>query len=244
MSELNIWYHTLNVGFRTRISGETDFPCIYGERVGLGRSYVKVDGELTYDKWCRGIQAGRNYIGDGRSHLIDFSIDGTELGSDDSTVKLAQPGRVSIRAKVAALLAQSRSIKIGPFNEKPYWHIERARLGNSRKVPVEVIVNGLPVSQTTIDADGTMIDFATEIEIEKSSWIALRILGSSHTNPIWVIVGDQPVRASRQSAEWCLKSVDQCWSQKQRFIKADEMEQAKADYQHARDVYRRRIEES
>jgi hypothetical protein len=26
--ELNIWYHTLNAGFRTRISGETDFlPC-------------------------------------------------------------------------------------------------------------------------------------------------------------------------------------------------------------------------
>ena len=44
--ELNIWYHTLNVGFRTRISGETDFPCIYGEKVGLGRSYVKLDGKL------------------------------------------------------------------------------------------------------------------------------------------------------------------------------------------------------
>src|SRR5690606_10542977 len=25
--ELNIWYHTLNCGFRARISGETDFPC-------------------------------------------------------------------------------------------------------------------------------------------------------------------------------------------------------------------------
>jgi hypothetical protein len=25
-AELNVWYHTLNVGFRTRISGETDFP--------------------------------------------------------------------------------------------------------------------------------------------------------------------------------------------------------------------------
>ena len=39
--ELNIWYHTLNVGFRTRISGETDFPCIYDDKVGLGRSYVQ-----------------------------------------------------------------------------------------------------------------------------------------------------------------------------------------------------------
>jgi hypothetical protein len=33
--ELNIWYHVLNVGFRTRLSGETDFPCIYDDRVGL-----------------------------------------------------------------------------------------------------------------------------------------------------------------------------------------------------------------
>ena len=46
--ELNIWYHTLNAGFRTRISGETDFPCIYGDRVGLGRSYVQLD-RLDYD---------------------------------------------------------------------------------------------------------------------------------------------------------------------------------------------------
>jgi hypothetical protein len=40
--ELNIWYHTLNCGLRCRISGETDFPCVYGERVGLGRVYVKL----------------------------------------------------------------------------------------------------------------------------------------------------------------------------------------------------------
>ncbi|HMJ90810.1 MAG TPA: CehA/McbA family metallohydrolase, partial [Candidatus Acidoferrum sp.] len=36
-AELNMWYHSLNAGFRVRASGETDFPCIYGERVGLGR---------------------------------------------------------------------------------------------------------------------------------------------------------------------------------------------------------------
>ena len=34
--ELSIWYHTLNVGFRTRIAGETDFPCITDDRVGRG----------------------------------------------------------------------------------------------------------------------------------------------------------------------------------------------------------------
>ena len=51
--ELNIWYHTLNCGYTCRISGETDFPCIYGDKVGLGRAYVKLDGgpPLDYDQW-------------------------------------------------------------------------------------------------------------------------------------------------------------------------------------------------
>ena len=80
--------------------------------------------------------------------------------------------------------------------------------------------------------------------IERSSWLAMRILPSSHTNPIWVLVAGKPVRASRRSAEWCLKGVEQCWSQKERFIKREELEQAKADYEHARRTYQRLITES
>ena len=48
--ELNIWYHTLNTGFRTRISGETDFPCIYDDRIGMARSYAKLEGALDFDR--------------------------------------------------------------------------------------------------------------------------------------------------------------------------------------------------
>ena len=44
--ELNMWYHTLNCGFRTRLSGETDFPCIFDERVGIARSYFKPDRRI------------------------------------------------------------------------------------------------------------------------------------------------------------------------------------------------------
>ena len=79
--ELNIWYHTLNCGYRAKISGETDFPCIYGERVGLGRVYVKLaDGQLDFDRWCEGIKQGRSYVTDGHSHLIDFQVNDRELG--------------------------------------------------------------------------------------------------------------------------------------------------------------------
>ena len=244
--ELNIWYHTLNVGFRTRISGETDFPCIYGERVGLGRSYVKLDGKLNYADWCEGIRQGRNYVGDGRSHLLEFKVNDQAMGEKGSELKLAQPSSVKVQLKAAALLNEqpNSEIKSRRYADKPYWDIERARIGDSREVPVELIVNGYPVAKQKIVADGTLRDLTFDAKIERSSWVAVRILPSSHTNPIWVQVGDKPVRASKRSAEWCLKGVDQCWSQKQRFIKADEMEQAKQDYEHARQTYRKILGES
>ncbi|HZR18275.1 MAG TPA: CehA/McbA family metallohydrolase [Verrucomicrobiae bacterium] len=243
--ELNMWYHTLNVGFRTRISGETDFPCIYGERVGLGRSYVKLGDKLTYDAWCEGIREGHNYVSDGRSHLMDFKIDGAVMGENGSELRLAKPAMVHVTAKVAALLDENSKpeIKKRPYSEKPYWDIERARLDDSRHVPLELIVNGYPVARKEVNADGSLRDVTFDVQIDKSSWVALRILPSSHTNPIFVLVDGKPIRASRRSAQWCLDGVDRCWQQKQRFIKSDEMSEAKAAYEYARQTYRQLIAE-
>jgi len=243
--ELNIWYHTLNVGYRTRISGETDFPCIYGERVGMGRSYVKLDGKLDYSDWCQGIQRGSNYVSDGKSHLLDFKVDSVSLGQKGSERKLANSGNVHVRVRAAAFLdvVPKTDIRNRPYQAKPYWDIERARIGETRNVPVEVIINGHPVARQTIVADGALHDLEFEVPIERSSWIALRILASSHTNPIFVLVGDRPIRASRKSADWCLKSVDQCWSQKETLIKPEELDDAKAAYGHAREAYRRLLTE-
>ena len=244
--ELNIWYHTLNCGFRTRISGETDFPCIYGERVGLGRSYVKLDKKLTYDDWCEGIRAGRNYVGDGRSHLIDFRVDNVEMGVDGSELRLAKPGSVLVKAKVASRLNSEPIPGLAKRNyaQKPYWHVERARIEGTRKVPVEVIVNGYTIAQQEILADGELRDIAFEVPIQYSSWIALRILPSSHTNPVFVVVDGKPIRASKRSAEWCLAGVKKCRDQKRRFMGDDEIEDFNETYDHAEKVYRQIIAES
>jgi hypothetical protein len=244
--ELNMWYQTLNVGYRTRISGETDFPCIYGEKVGLGRSYVKLDGKLDYDQWCEGIRAGRNYVGDGRSHLIDFKINDLAVGEHGSELNLAQPAMVKVTAKVAARLNEqpNPALQNLDYSKKPYWDIERARIGDTREVPVEVLVNGYPVAKRNIIADGKLQDVSFDVQIDRSSWVALRILPSSHTNPIWVRVGGQPMSPSRRSAEWCLKGVNQCWSQKKRFIKASEMADAEAAYDHARKAYQNLLNEA
>ena len=68
--------------------------------------------------------------------------------------------------------------------------------------------------------------------------------GCAHTNPIFVLVGGRPIRASRRSAEWCLAAVDRCWSQKGPRIRAREREAAARAYDHARERYRRVLAES
>ena len=124
------------------------------------------------------------------------------------------------------------------------WNIEKARIPGTRTVKLEAVVNGHPVASKTITADGQLEDVSFDLKLDRSAWVALRIFPSSHTNPIFVIVDDKPIRTSRASAEWCLKGVDQCWSQKKRFYAAGEQDDAKAAYEHARQVYRKIVEES
>ncbi len=243
--ELNIWYHTLNAGFRTRIAGETDFPCIYGERVGIGRTYAKLD-RLTYPNWLAALKAGRTYVSDGKTHLMDFTVNGTLVGSGESEVRLAAPASVHAVVRAAAYLDPSpdASIRGRRYDEKPYWDVERARIGDTREAPVELVVNGQAVARRNIPADGQIHVVEFDAAISKSSWVAARILPAAHTNPIFVLVGGKPVRASRRSAEWCLAAVDQCWTQKAPHIRVEELGAARQAYGHAREVYTRRVAES
>jgi hypothetical protein len=243
--ELNIWYQTLNVGFRTRVSGETDFPCIYDDQVGMGRSYVKLD-KLSYQGWIEGIRAGRTYVSDGRSHLMDFRVNGLEVGTNGSELQLKAGETAHITAKVAAYLDPDPDPAFHNlrYDQKPYWHLERSRIAGTREVPVEVVVNGVAVASKNLVADGQVREMAFDVPIAKSSWIALRILPSSHTNPIFAMVDGKPIRASRRSAEWCLAAVNQCWTQKSPRIREAEREDARKAYDHAREVYKKRIAES
>ena len=244
--ELNIWYHILNAGFRTRISGETDFPCITDNRVGQARSYAKVDGALTYRKWIDAVRAGRNYVSDGKSHLMDFGVGGVQAGAGDSELRLDAPGTVQVTVMAAANLETTpvESIRQARYDVKPYWDLERARLGNTREVPVEIVVNGTVVATQPLLADGTIRKLTFDVALDRSSWIAARILPSSHTNPVFAVVGGKPIRASRQSVQWCLNAVNQCWTQKAANIRASEIEAARAAYDHAREVYRQRLAET
>jgi hypothetical protein len=232
------------VGFRTRIAGETDFPCIYDGRVGIGRTYAKLAGELSYPAWLDSLKAGRSYVSDGKTHLIDFRVNGAEVGSDD--LRLGAPGRVKVTVKAAAYLPAipNDEIRRAAYDQKPYWDVERARSGDSREVPVEIVVNGKAVAKRNIVADGKINDLEFEVPVDESSWIAARVLPAAHTNPIFALVDGKPVRASKRSAQWCLDAVNQCWSQKATRMAVKDLGEAKRAYDQARETYRKLIAES
>jgi hypothetical protein len=240
VAELNGWYHMLNCGFRVSFVGETDYPCISGERPGVGRTYVQLPtqprDDAGYEAWVLGMQRGRVYCGDGRSHILSFNIGNARTGGELSIDKAK---RVRVQATVAARLEPrppSQAEKNAP-NIKGRWHLENARIGGSRNVTVELIVNGASVQRAEILADGARRKVEFKLEIARSSWVAVRILPSSHSCPIFVLVGGTPVRACTRSAKWCRESVDKLWDVKSKFIRPSELVAASAAYEHARRTY-------
>jgi hypothetical protein len=111
-------------------------------------------------------------------------------------------------------------------------------------VPVELIVNGQAVEKQDLVADGKIADLKFNYKPERSSWVALRVFPSCHTNPVFVEVDGKPIRASKKSAQWCLDAVDVCWKQKVKQTRPAEQPAAAAAYDVARKAYAKILAES
>jgi hypothetical protein len=247
--EWNCWYHLMNCGFPMKVSGETDFPCMSGARVGQGRVYVqlgKVD-RVDFNDWCAGLAKGRSYVSDGYAHALEFTVDGKAAGQ---SIDLAKPGKVAVKAKVA--FAAETPLGIAHGGDVPGFQAafigdtvtlhgpktpdEARRKGGMRRV--ELIVNGNVAASTDVPADDKIHEVAFAVPIERSSWVALRHFPQMHTNPVNVLVGGQPIRASRQSALWCVGCIEQLWRVRGKAIAAGERDEAHKTFLRAIDTYR------
>ena len=252
--EWNAWYHLMNAGLPVKASGETDFPCMSGTRVGQGRSYVHlgVQPRVDYTEWCRAIARGRSYVSDGYAHALEFDVGGQRSGME---VRLAAPGRVVVRAKVAF----SAETPLEP----PYGgaipagglrHVGDTVVIHEVKAPdpvyergrrlVEVVVNGRAVASREVPADGREHALELTVPIDRSAWVALRQFPQLHTNPVNVIVAGRPIRASRESAQWAIACIDQLWRARAKRIAEGERADAAKAYEEARAIYRRIAAES
>jgi hypothetical protein len=224
--EWNCWYHIMNSGFPLKASGETDFPCISGSRVGQGRVYVqlgKVD-KIDFGAWCEGVAKGRSYVSDGYAHALEFTVNRKPTGAD---VPLDAPGKVAVKAKVAFASELPLGTSVGA----------QAPPGRARKV--ELVVNGVAVASQEVPADDKPHDISFDVPIERSSWVALRHFPQMHTNPVNVIVSGKPIRASRKSAQWCVSTIEQLWRVRKNNIAKEEREEAEKTFQKAIETYRK-----
>jgi hypothetical protein len=252
--EWNAWYHLMNCGLPVKASGETDFPCMSGTRVGQGRSYVQLgpQGRVDYAKWCEGIAAGRSYVSDGYAHAFDFLVGGKMSGEE---VQLAKAGKVAVRAKVAFSPETPLEpiyggvIPVGGLRYvgdtiimRPTLALDPVYQRGERKV--ELVVNGRVVASKMVRADGREHTVGFDVPIERSSWVALRQFPQLHTNPVNVVVAGKPIRASRESAQWAVGCIDQLWRARASRIAVQERPEAEKAYEKARAYYRRVAEEA
>ncbi|MFC5457788.1 CehA/McbA family metallohydrolase [Prosthecobacter fluviatilis] len=246
--EWNAWYHLMNCGFPLKAAGETDFPCMSGTRVGQGRTYVKLGkvDRIDFTKWCEGLAQGRSYVSDGYAHALDFMVAGQPAGDE---VRLAQPGRAEVRVKVA--FSSETPLEIAYGGAVPvagarltgdtvnYHDVTAAQPYAGGKRKVELVVNGLAVATREVPADDQVHEIRFNVDIPRSSWVAVRQFPQMHTNPVNVIVADKPIRASRRSAQWCLACIEQLWRMREKNIAPAERDVARRAYEAAKEIYRR-----
>ncbi len=225
--EWNCWYHLMNCGFPLKVSGETDFPCITGARVGQGRVYVylgKID-RIDFADWCQGIAKGRSYVSDGYAHALDFQVNNKKPGFED--VLLEKSGKIQVSAKVSFAADLPLGTAVGA----------NMPVGNSRLV--EFVLNGKVVKAMNFPADGKVHEIAFEQDVVKSSWLALRSYPQMHTNPVNIKVENKPIRVSRDSAKWCIGVIEQLWRVRKNAIAEKERPEAEKTFLNAIELYKK-----
>lgn len=249
ISEWNAWYHLLNCGLPVKASGETDFPCMSGTRVGQGRSYVQLGRveRVDYARWCEGIAQGRSYVSDGYAHALEFRVDGKTPGE---AVRREAGGMVRVQAKVAfspetplepaygGVMPVGGRRHVGDTVIRREQQAVDERYAGGRRL-VELVVNGRVAASREVAADGREHAVEFTVPIEQSSWVALRQFPQLHTNPVDVLVAGKPIRAARESAQWALGCIDQLWRVRGARIAAAERGAAEQAYAEARAYYRR-----
>lgn len=248
LREWNCWYHLLNCGFPLKVSGETDFPCMSGTRVGQGRVYVQLGRQdrVDFRAWCEGLRAGRSYVSDGYAHALAFTVNGKSSGDE---LRLAQPGPVTVRAKVAFSPETPLEVYYGGampaggprlLGDTVVLHETKGPgvFGDGRR-KVELVVNGRAIAEQEVPADGREHEVEFKVGLDRSSWVALRQFPQLHTNPINVLIGGQPIRASQASARWAIECIEQLWRVRGRSIAAGERDEARRTYDRVIEQYRR-----
>ncbi len=225
------WYAVLNNGLRvTAVGGEDSISSMHRSKlVGSARTYVHTGSRgLDAQAWFEGLRKGRAFVTTGP--LVELTVNGRMPG-EEATLPAAG-GDVAVAVRVRSITSLQR---------------------------VTLVFNGEIVEEIPLSADRKAAQFSKSLKVTSSGWYHVRAEGNpserhpldtsfaqAFTNPIWVTVGDRPVR-NAAAADYCLKWIDklqalaEAWpgwrSQK-------EKDHVYAQFDEARAVYRTFQEEA
>ncbi len=159
-----IWYDFLNLGYRLTPVAGSDFP--YFGKPGGERTYVKVDGAFTPDRWFDGLRKGRAFVTNGP--LLTFFANDATMGDTLRT-------RVGERVDVAA------SVSVNPDIDS----LDR----------LELVKNGDVIATTAATADDHELRLEHTVTVSNGAWLAVRAYGRerglAHSTPIYVHAGEE-----------------------------------------------------
>jgi hypothetical protein len=208
------YYAFLNCGFRMRPTGGTAAG-VHPVPAGFGRVYVHVDGELTYDKWIRGLDAGSSFVTTGPMLLVEFN---------------GKPAGTVFKADAARQLHITGSVE----SRLPLDRIEIVVNGD-----VVRTLRSTP-GETKLGGYSTAID--ETIPLKNSSWAIVRCfekqpdgrLRFAHSAPVHCEI-DGAVRPKRREVAYFIERMEKEIVRNRGVLAAEEL----AEYQQALEIYQK-----
>ncbi|HUE89734.1 MAG TPA: CehA/McbA family metallohydrolase [Vicinamibacterales bacterium] len=217
-----VWNNGLRV---TAVGGEDSISSMHASKlVGSARTYVHTGAlGVDLDTFFAHLRKGHAFVSTGP--LVELTINGRLPG--DEVHLPAGGGDVAVTARVKSITPISTA---------------------------SLVFNGDAVEKLTMSADRMSADLTRTFKVSRSGWYHLRVEGTSSerfpldttfaqafTNPVWITVGDQPIRHSA-SAEYALKWIDSLQTQAEAWPgwrSQREKDHVYAQFEEARAVYRR-----
>jgi hypothetical protein len=159
-----LMYDILNLGYKITPSAGSDYPAM--GFIGQERTYAKVPGEFSRDKWKNAIRAGNVYVSNGP--ILTFSVNGAEMGHE-------------IQIKPGQLLNVAASAQINPD------------FGEIKKI--ELIEQGDVIDSVSSESGQESLKLEVQIKPTHGTWLAIRVYGKdsakAHSGIIYVTVEGQ-----------------------------------------------------
>ncbi len=217
-----IYYRWLNCGFRLAVTGGTAMGVMSSPH-GYNRTYARIDGPLTEEKYLRALQNGYTFATSGP--MLFLTVDDQEPG--DTFRLFDEQARKPLQVKVELL-------GIEPIDT------------------LELVQNGQVIRQVNLKEvqPKPFLNASLKMTIEpkRSGWVAARAvyknptngrLRQAHTSPIYFIIDSRPI-AFKKDAEYMMRWVDRLLEtsrEPNRYKNDAERQEVQDIFRQARGIY-------